>query len=569
MTMPPGPGPLSPPSYARIGDVIAGKYRVERVLGRGGMGIVVAASHVALRQVVAIKFLLPSSRGELHLAARLLREARAVAALKGEHVARVFDVDTVDGAPYIVMEYLEGHTLALQLETEGPLAPMTTVDYALEACEALAEAHALGIVHRDLKPSNLFLARTPGGRLTLRVLDFGISKALDDRGDVTFDARLGENLRGDSISSGTDSHALVGSPPYVSPEQLLRPRDIDARSDIWSLGVVLYQCLTGRLPFQGETLPRLWDSILRQPVPPFGDGDRPLSPELERTVGRCLEKDPLCRYAGVGELARELAPLGSARARDSLEVIEGLSADGAPAPRRVRSVNGESSAPEQHTTLTDAPTTREPTPDASVALPEGGWQPHAGTIMLAATVLAGGLFVALRPMAQDEPPSRPQANLPVLVPSATADQPPRPSEAPKEEPAPAIAAVAASPEKVRRPSLRIAQPLARATASSREPTATEPPLAASSSGAKPPALDVLAQAEEILGKGQISEACAVGQVAARTAPDSPRVLEFLGRCYMRLGSVEQARSYYRRYLELNPSAPNAAFVRAMLDPKPR
>ena len=327
---------VSPPSYARLGEVLAGKYRIERVIGRGGMGIVVAASHIKLRQTVAIKFLLPSSLSEPELAKRLVREARAAAALKGEHVARVFDVDAVDGAPYIVMEYLEGQTLASLLETSGPLAPTLAVDYALEVCEALAEAHALGIVHRDLKPSNLFLARTPGGRQSLRVLDFGISKALDgERSEAALGVwRLAGSERDGSTHSGTDSHAFVGSPPYVSPEQLIRPREADGRSDIWSLGVVLYQCFSGRLPFHGETLTRLWDSILRAPMPAFGPTDSPGAPGLEKIVRRCLEKDPARRYGDVLELARELAPLASPRARVSLEVIEGLAVERASrAPR--------------------------------------------------------------------------------------------------------------------------------------------------------------------------------------------------------------------------------------------
>jgi serine/threonine-protein kinase len=564
---------LSPPSYARIGDVLAGKYRIERVLGRGGMGIVVAANHVKLRQTVAIKFLLPSSTERPELSQRLLREARAAAALKGKHVARVFDVDAIDGAPYIVMEYLEGQTLAALLAAKGPLTPELTVDYALEACEALAEAHALGIVHRDLKPSNLFLARGPGGRETLRVLDFGISKAFDaERADSGLGVPPQAVDDGSTTFSGTDSHALVGSPPYVSPEQLLRPREADARSDIWSLGVVLYQCVSGRLPFQGETLTRLWDSILRGPTPEVG-AEADIPAELERIVRRCLEKEPARRYSGVHELARELVPLGSGRASASLEVIEGLAGAEAADPQAARGLPKKArTAIESDETFTEAPTTREPTPLGSGALENPTWsRSRAAAVAAVVGALAGGAFLAARSHPRGESRARSTAISPAPVPKVEIAPRKDATLAPSARIPTTSSAVEGTPASLPTPAGSLVRRPASARGRPMTETASVSPVSSVATSARPETVqtDVLTRAEELLGKGQISEACAVGEVAAASAPDSPSVLEFLGRCYMRLGSAEKARSYYRRYLELYPSAPNAAFVRAMLEPAAR
>ena len=218
-------------SPVKLGEMLAGKYRVERVLGAGGMGVVVLARHVQLDQLVALKFLLAQSLTNPKVVARFEREARAVVKLKSEHVARVLDVGTMEaGAPYIVMEYLEGEDLSQTVERRGPLPVAEAVDYLLQACEALAEAHGMGIVHRDLKPGNLFLTRRVDGKSLVKVLDFGISKLEGGREDLAL----------------TQPAEVVGSPKYMSPEQLRASRLADARSDIWSLGVILYELITDR-----------------------------------------------------------------------------------------------------------------------------------------------------------------------------------------------------------------------------------------------------------------------------------------------------------------------------------
>jgi serine/threonine-protein kinase len=275
-----------------VGEVVAGKYRIERVIGAGGMGIVVAATQLELDRAVAIKFLLPDAAKDPDTVARFSREARAAAKIHGEHVARVLDVGVVDaGLPYMVMEYLEGVDLARRLAEQGRLPVVEIARYLLEACEALAEAHAAGIVHRDLKPANLFLARRPDHTSRIKLLDFGISKA-----------SVG------LVGGITSTETIMGSPVYMSPEQLMSTRQADPRADIWSLGIVLYEALVGAPPFFGESMPQVVTRILHAPAPRLSDARPELPAPLDGIVSRCLEKDPAARFADVAELAWALAP---------------------------------------------------------------------------------------------------------------------------------------------------------------------------------------------------------------------------------------------------------------------
>jgi serine/threonine-protein kinase len=285
------------------GDVLAGKYKVERVLGVGGMGVVVAARHMQLDQKVALKFLLPHSLLKSTVVARFEREARAAVRLRSEHVARVIDVGTMESsAPYIVMEFLEGKDLGDLIEQSGPLPVSVAVDYLLQACEAVAEAHSLGIVHRDLKPRNLFLTTRVDGRPLVKVLDFGISKVTG----------------GDDLSL-TSTAEIVGSPNYMSPEQLRAAKLADARSDIWALGAILYELLTGYVPFQAETLTQLCTMVLQDPPRPLHDlrADVPIG--VIHVIERCLEKDPARRFQHVGELASALSHFTSSAGSSAAE----------------------------------------------------------------------------------------------------------------------------------------------------------------------------------------------------------------------------------------------------------
>jgi eukaryotic-like serine/threonine-protein kinase len=288
-------------ALVRPGEVVGGRYRVERVLGEGGMGLVFAAVHVDLGHRVAIKLMLPGRQRETEARERFLREARVVVRLRSEHVARVLDFGAetrgpgAAPAPYVVMEYLEGLDLDRLLSEQGPPSIPDAVGYILHACEAIAEAHSLGIVHRDLKPANLFLTRRVDGTPCVKVLDFGISK-------LTSMARVDGSL--------TQSNAAFGTPLYMSPEQMRSAKNVDARADIWSLGVILYQLLTGHLPFDGESITELCLRIVEtDPLPPRSF--RPEIPdEVEQILFQCLQKKPVDRWPSIAALAAALAPFG-------------------------------------------------------------------------------------------------------------------------------------------------------------------------------------------------------------------------------------------------------------------
>jgi serine/threonine-protein kinase len=293
----------------RAGDILGGKYHVKRVLGVGGMGVVVEAHHVHLDERVAIKLLLSEALQNPEVVARFAREARAAVKIKSEYVARVIDVGILEhGEPYMVMEYLEGCDLAAMIRHKGAFRPDQAVELILQTCEAIADAHAQGIIHRDLKPPNLFCIKRSDGLLAVKVLDFGISK-MTARRDSSHEAPM------------TRTSAVFGSPLYMSPEQMLSTRDVDARTDIWALGVILYEMLTTRSPFDGETLPEVYARISSQPPPPLRDScpDGPLA--LESVILKCLEKDRTRRYSNVGELALALLPFAPRRAHASVERI--------------------------------------------------------------------------------------------------------------------------------------------------------------------------------------------------------------------------------------------------------
>jgi serine/threonine protein kinase len=280
------------------GDVIAGKYQLVKVLGEGGMGVVFEATHLRLRQRVAVKMLQPDMLGHEVIVTRFEREARASGQLRNRHAARVMDVDvTPDGLPYMVMEFLEGSDLQVELERRGRLHYEEAVDYVLQACSAMIEAHQLGIVHRDLKPANLFLAiEDPNARDTriVKVLDFGISKVQHDEGD--------ERL--------TEAESVIGTAMYMSPEQLRSSGTVDARSDIWSLGVILYELLAGRPPWIG-TPTQLAAAIVTEDAPDLRT-QAPIPAEIAAIVTKTLRRDPAERYADVKQLALALAPFAPA-----------------------------------------------------------------------------------------------------------------------------------------------------------------------------------------------------------------------------------------------------------------
>jgi serine/threonine protein kinase len=286
------------------GDLLDNKYAVERIIGKGGTGYVIAAQHLRLQRRVALKFLRPEFANQPDLCRRFLREARAAARLTGNHVARILDADTLStGQPYLVMEYLEGEDMAALLRRRGRLPISEAVGYVLQACQAVSEAHALRIVHRDIKPANLFLTTGPGEPL-VKVLDFGLSKVID----------------GDGIADDvTDADHVMGSPHFMSPEQIRTPGAVDERTDVWSLGATLFTLLTGRVPFAGRSLMEVCAALLCGPAPRIDPAEADVPADLESVVLRCLRIDAAERHASVAALACELAHFADPAALDPVE----------------------------------------------------------------------------------------------------------------------------------------------------------------------------------------------------------------------------------------------------------
>jgi len=412
------------------------------------MGVVVQATHLQLGQPVAMKFLLPEVLANTQVVQRFLREAQAAVQLKGEHVARVIDVGTLDtGAPYMVLEYLEGTDLSHFPRNQ--LTAGLIVDLTLQACEALAEAHGLGIVHRDIKPANLFVTRRAEGSLLLKVLDFGISKT---------------PASPDSALTGTQ--VVMGTPGYMSPEQLRSTRSVDNRSDIWSLGVVLYELFQGTAPFHADTFSSMVIKVVTDPLPPMTVR---LPGRLQDIVYRCLEKDVARRFQNVAELARALAPYAqsSAQAAASIERTSGMVA----------------STPSRQSTAGGSPSTITGAVGAITPGPRG--RPRWPLLAGGATVIAGIAVI----VAVSRPGAGAAGQPPVPTLAAPPDRTPRPAAVPPPAPAPPPPVAPAPPARPEVPAAPPASPpppappvTAPATA---PPAATPAPLPASSSQTTP------------------------------------------------------------------------------------
>jgi serine/threonine-protein kinase len=404
--------------------VIAGKYQVERVLGEGGMGYVVAARHIALGQMFALKFM----RAEVvtkEYRSRFRREAQNTVKLRSRHVARVSDVgETPEGIPYMVMEYLEGKDLSDLLaarlkDGRGPFAVPEACDYLIQACEAIAEAHANGIVHRDLKPANLFLTRGTGGEQIVKVLDFGVSKVLELGMDE--DTNPGGRVRGKSHnpdSAVTKATDLLGSPSYMAPEQIVSARDADIRSDVWSLGVILFRLVSGKAPFGGSSLGELIQAIMHGPMPDIRQFRPDIPAGLENVVARCLERERGKRLADVTELARLLSPYAAPVATPSLERIALLG------PALVTAPPPAPSGPSSSSSRAGGAWTRGHAPPGSLRSPSSDISATTAIILAGIFVLAlafGVAAFALRVKAAPPPlsPAMPTNATPDVLPDPT------------------------------------------------------------------------------------------------------------------------------------------------------
>jgi eukaryotic-like serine/threonine-protein kinase len=353
--------PLRTVEDLRQGDVLAGKYRIERVIGVGGMGVVVAAQHLELGTLVAVKLLLSEGSGADEAIERFAREARAASRLRGEHAIHVYDVGKhSDGTPFMVMEYLVGQDLGTLLSVRGTFDARMAVGCVLQACQAVAEAHSIGIVHRDLKPRNMFLTQRIDGSPLVKVLDFGIAKRVESEADSSLTGPL-----------------MVGSPCYMSPEQMRAFATVDTRSDIWSLGICVYELVTGLLPFGGDSPLETCAIVMR---------DHPVSPaelrpdvpsKLSQVVMRCLHKDPAERFQDVGELAEALEPFAPPSDRGAaLRVRQVL--------RKLGGVNASLSVP----ALVAGDVRRKPVAPESTRLRRRWWSRIAVATMLGLVAVA-------------------------------------------------------------------------------------------------------------------------------------------------------------------------------------
>ncbi|HVY25174.1 MAG TPA: protein kinase [Polyangiaceae bacterium] len=406
-----------------VGDLIAGKYEVTGLLGSGGMGYVISARHTELGEMVALKFLRPEALAHDELVERFAREARAAAKIRSEHVANVFDVGTLeDGTPYIVMEYLAGKDLADYLHQEGALPISVAVEYVMQACEALAAAHAHGIVHRDIKPENLFLTRQAQGMAIIKVLDFGISKIALPR----------------SKRDLVRTQMALGSPVYMSPEQIRRSDQVDARSDIWAIGCVLFELLTGVTAFDEPSLLELSAAILEREPVPLQTLRPDASEELEEVVLRCLQKNPDQRYQNVAELAAALYPFAPRRARISAErcyhmlknagivATELQLASAYPPPMSSGRITTTRSVPEAPRTTTPAAIDLTVTDDEAPLAPKKS-RKLALLAALAAAVAAGAFLLHAQGQSTPAAATAPQKGAALVTPPATAVAAPSPA----------------------------------------------------------------------------------------------------------------------------------------------
>ena len=365
------------------------------------MGSVWIADHQSLQTQVVVKFMHAQLAGDKEHLLRFSREAAAGANVKSPHVVQVFDHGiAADGAPFIVMELLDGCDLETHLAQHGPM-PLGDVEHVIsQTCKALARAHERGIVHRDIKPQNIFLTNVGGGEIFVKVLDFGIAKASDLQ---------------NSLGSTTKTGAMMGTPYYMSPEQIVGAKGIDHRTDLWALGIVAFECLVGRKPFEGDTIGGLAVTICSAPMPVPSAQNASLPPEVDRWFARACERDLPKRFTSATEMAEALRTIAGGRLSDRhtpVSAKESLPpspfASTTPVPRGQPAwpnvaESGTGPAPRLGST-TRAPVTEEVMEVAGVPSPRGKGPVIAVVGSLVVLILAGlGLTLGRTP--SDSPPA--------------------------------------------------------------------------------------------------------------------------------------------------------------------
>ncbi len=440
------------PDLPKPGDVLAGKYEIVRLIGMGGMGAVFAANHLRLKQRVAIKLLKPELLNAADSVARFEREGRAAAQMTSANAARIFDVDlTPNGIPYMVIEYLDGHDVSQELRERGTLPVAEAVDIVLQACSAMAQAHTLGIVHRDLKPANLFLCPKGSGHI-VKVLDFGVSKILSEE-----------------IPQTTTPSVSLGTPQYMSPEQILASKDVDLRSDIWSLGVILYKLISGKFPYECESATAFVVAVVTtDPLPLEELAEVP--PGLADAVAKALRKRREDRWSSAEELARAIQPFGSGRVTFTPATV--------PPPPMVPAATAEVDALDVPVDIDTAAVTRAKAPSDAPAT-EANWTEGptksivrgrrtfaASAAVLAGLAIAGIAIALLRAPGPNVPPASalpPPIATTIAAPATSAS-----AEPPPVVPSASVAPIQVAPRK----------PAGRAPATTAPPGRTTHPVTA-------------------------------------------------------------------------------------------
>ena len=430
--------PTRAPDPLERGTVLAGKYRIVEILGSGGMGAVVSAVHEELGQKVAIKVLHGGDLEDRDTVRRFLREGRAAAKLRSDHAVRIYDVGRLPGgAPFLVMEHLDGQDLAAVVR-ERSLSVDEAVDYILQAIEAIREAHSHGLVHRDIKPANLFLANLSNGETRVKVLDFGLAKDIVGLNTSAFDS-----------APLTTEHMFIGSPMFMSPEQIRDPRTVDPRTDIWSLGATLWQLVTGQPPFSATSVQSTLAEVVGRKLPPISTVRPGVPHGIEQAIARCMDKDRERRFANVDELATALGgPLrrSSSRSRveagpetprmPSTELMPGVNllaptvVDRKEAPLKITAPLPPMSPPQHAARAVSAggapPISSRASPGRSPFVP-------VALIVLLVGLVGGGVFAATKLRASQS--SKPEPSVPTVI-----------AVAPSIEPAPTLSVAASAPE---------------------------------------------------------------------------------------------------------------------------
>jgi serine/threonine-protein kinase len=559
------------------GRVIAGNFRIDKLIGAGAMGNVYKALQLSLGKPVAVKILHQHLHRDERLVARFKREAKSASLLNHSNSIQIIDsgCEDSDGTLYIAMELLTGRDLAQVIRDDFPLPLLRIGRIMSQVLSALDEAHAQGVIHRDLKPSNIMLIERRGEKDFVKVCDYGIAKATLGDGEDDRSAML------------TVQGLVCGTPEYMSPEQA-RAEPLDGRADIYSAAVILYQLVTGDIPFRAGTAMGIISRHLAEPPEPPSRRRRDLNipAAVDQIVLRGLEKD------------RELRFENATAFRDAIDtMLNAMGVAHTPLPPSVRASMPTARDMAGSPTPIDTATVPAPGADSRFATTaDMTGRPRTGQkilVLLGAAILLGGSAVGAIVTARArraQPPSAaavPPGALAVSAAAAVTAPPPAEARAPEPPSAPAAAAPVAAPEapaEVHTPPPRDSHERRHAAAHRAVIVSNAPgvPVGADAAGAKPAPLapapaaevppappargvrEVLAEADRLLGQGEVGDACARGEEANRLSPKSPQVHKFLGKCYMRAGRTREANDNYKQYLELAPNAPDAPFVKSMI-----